>query len=242
MIDFLLLLIGGLAGGFVSGLTGFGVGLTAFPFWLAATSPAIAAQLAAAGGALGQLQTIHSIWPSVRWRNVGHFVIAGLFGVPLGTVLLPMIPDKQFKVGIGVFLVLFCSFLLISRGQWILRRNHPIGDLLVGFGGGVMAGVSGLSGPLPIIWASLHDWPRDQKRALFQVFNLTILLAMLTASAVAGLMTLDFLFAFALAIPGTVIGSQLGLTVYRRMDARGFDRLVLAILAASGAVLVANNI
>lgn len=242
MFEALLLFLGGLSGGFVSGMTGFGVGLTALPFWLAATSPIIAAQLAAAGGAAGQLQTIRSIWPAVRWRHVGHFTIAGLMGVPLGTLVLPAIPEQSFKLGIGIFIVAFCSYLMISRGAWVLRRSHPVGDTAIGFGGGFMAGVSGLSGPLPIIWASLHDWPRDQKRALFQVFNLTILIAMLTASAVAGLMTLDFLIAFGFAIPGTIIGSHLGLMVYRRIDARGFDRLVLAVLIASGLTLITMNL
>ncbi len=239
--DHILILAGGFAGGFISGLTGFGTGLTAMPFWLAATPPVIAAQLAAAGGAIGQIQTIHAIWPSVRWSHVGHFVIAGLIGVPIGTLLLPMIPERLFKLGIGLFLITFCSFMLAARGRWLLTTRRPIGDILVGFGGGVMAGVSGLSGPLPIVWATLHDWTRNDKRALFQVFNLTILVAMLAASAVAGLMTRDFFLALAFAVPGTIVGSHVGMATFRRLDARGFDRIVLAILIISGVVLVATN-
>jgi uncharacterized membrane protein YfcA len=46
-----IILLGGFAGGFVSGLTGFGNSLVAIPIWLWTLSPALAAPLAAAGGA-----------------------------------------------------------------------------------------------------------------------------------------------------------------------------------------------
>lgn len=241
-LDHFLILLGGLAGGFVSGLTGFGTGLTAMPFWLAATQPVIAAQLAAAGGALGQVQTIRTIWPAVRWHHVGHIVVAGLIGVPLGTLLLPLIPERAFKMGVGLFLVVYCAFMLIASGRWLLTVRRPFADMTSGFIGGVMTGLSGLSGPAVIVWASLHDWTRDEKRALFQVFNLTILLAMLIASALAGLMTGAFFTALAFAGPGIILGNQIGIMAFRRLDARGFDRIVLGILMLSGLVLVASNL
>lgn len=240
-LEYLLLFGGGLVGGFVSGLTGFGTGIAAMPFWIAAAPAVIAAQLAAAGGAVGQIQTIHSIWAHVRWRDLSHFILAGLVGVPIGTLLLPLISERAFKVGVGVFLIVFCGFLLWARGRWLLTRRRPIADVGIGFGGGIMAGVAGLSGPLPIVWASFHDWPREQKRALFQIFNLVILLTMLISSALAGLMTPAFFVALALAIPGTVIGSYFGLLVYQKLDSRGFDRVVLWLLVATGLALIVAN-
>jgi uncharacterized membrane protein YfcA len=45
-----VVLAGALAGGFANGLTGFGTGLTALPFWLQVVEPVIAAQLASACG------------------------------------------------------------------------------------------------------------------------------------------------------------------------------------------------
>ncbi|MEM7777117.1 MAG: sulfite exporter TauE/SafE family protein [Pseudomonadota bacterium] len=239
---YILLGLGGLAGGFISGLTGFGTGLAAMPFWLLAAAPPVAAQLAAAAAVIGQIQTIRVIWPAVRWRNLGHFVIAGLIGVPIGTLLLPMVPADVFKLGVGIFLVGFCAFMLLARQTWLLTKRRFFGDVAIGFGGGVLGGLSGLPGPLPIAWASLHDWPRDEKRALFQVFNFAVLSAMLAASAVAGLMTSAVFIGMAIVVPGVLLGNHIGVIVYRRLDARRFDRIVLAILLLSGLGLIISNI
>jgi len=237
----LMVLLGALVGGFFAGLTGFGTGLSAMPFWLSAVSPVVAAQLAAGCGALGQAQTIGTIWPSVRWRYVGHFVVAGLIGVPFGTVLLTLIPERTFKLGVGLFLIAFCTYMTLARGRTMLRKRRPLADITVGFSGGIMSGLAGLSGPLPTAWATLHDWPRDEKRALFQTFNLIILIAMLISSAIAGQMSWAFGKAMLIAVPGTLIGTRLGSTLYRRLDVRGFDRIVLAVLLASGLALVWSN-
>jgi uncharacterized membrane protein YfcA len=52
---------------------------------------------------------------------------------------------------------------------------------------------------------------------------------------------LRFLVALAVALPGTVGGAWLGSRLYRRLDDRRFDRLVLVLLLISGLGLVWSN-
>ena len=111
-------------------------------------------------------------------------------------------------------------------------------DGFVGWGGGVLGGLAGLSGALPTIWASLRGWGKDERRAVFQGFNLAILGATLIAHAVAGLLTPDVGHAVLLALPGTLIGSVLGQQVYRRLDDHRFDRVVLMFLGIAGVALM----
>lgn len=240
--EIVIILAGALAGGFVNGLTGFGTALTAMPFWLNAVTPAIAAQLAAAGGVVGQLQTLPAIWHAIRWRDVGHYIIAGLAGVPLGVWLLPHVSPRAFKLAVGVLLVTYCSYVLIDRGRLRVRYANRGIDALVGFGGGFLGGLAGMSGPLPTVWAGLRGLDKADKRALFQSFNLSILVAMLIASAINGLMTTAFFRAFLIALPGTIIGARLGQWVYERLDQRRFDAVVLSLLALSGVMLLWSNL
>jgi uncharacterized membrane protein YfcA len=114
--------------------------------------------------------------------------------------------------------------------------------MAVGFGGGVMSGIAGLSGPLPIIWATFKPWSRDEKRALFQSYNSTILLATVVSSAVAGLLPWEFWLALLICVPATFVGVQLGALAYRRLDDRRFDRVVVSLLLLMGVSLVAMNI
>ena len=112
-----LILLGALAGGIVNGLTGFGTALTALGIWIYAIPPTVAASLAIICSVVSQTQTLHLIWRKIDWKRVLVFVVPGLIGVPFGTLLLPHIDPKLFKFGIGCFLVVYPSYVLIRKRQ-----------------------------------------------------------------------------------------------------------------------------
>jgi len=243
--DIALLLFGALLGGFTNGLTGFGTALTAVPVWIQIMSPPMAGALGAAAGVTGQIQTMHHIWHAIDWRRAATFIVPGLIGVPVGTLLLPMIDIRQFKLGVGAVLVVYCGFQLLSAKlarTGVSTSGGRLADMAVGFGGGVMSGLAGLSGPLPIIWATFKPWSRDEKRALFQTFNFTILLTTVISSAIAGLLPRAFWISLLLCVPATFVGVHLGTLAYRRLDDRRFDRVVISLLLAVGVSLIVTNI
>jgi uncharacterized membrane protein YfcA len=236
-----LVVAGALAGGFANGLTGFGTALTGLPIWLQAVEPLIAAQLASACGVVSQVATMPAVWRSIDWRHLAPMLIAGLLGVPFGTWVLPYVSLTAFRLGVGVLLIGYCSFMLLAPGRLVLTGRSRTADAFVGFAGGILGGLAGLSGALPTVWATLQAWSKDERRAVFQAFNLTILSAMLLTSLVQGLIGWRFVAAGALALPGTLIGSWWGSRLYRRLDDRRFDRLVLLLLLVSGLGLVSWN-
>ncbi len=65
-LEIAVLLAGALLGGFVSGLTGFGLALTAIPFWLLVASPPLVAALATASSVVSQAQTFHLVWRHIE--------------------------------------------------------------------------------------------------------------------------------------------------------------------------------
>jgi uncharacterized membrane protein YfcA len=206
----------------------------------------VAAELAAASAVVGHVQTIPRVWSAIRWRRTLLFVAAGLMGVPIGTWLLPQISVRGFKLTVGFVLVAYCGYLfwMMVRppGGPSRERGGSLADAAVGFGGGVMAGVAGLAGVLPIIWSTLKPWNKDEKRALVQSFNLTMLSAMLVSSWLAGLVTAEFWRSLVVALPATIIGAQFGARLYWRLDAHRFDRVVLALLFLSGISLIVSNL
>lgn len=233
-----LILAGALAGGFVNGLTGFGTALTGLPMWLQAVEPLVAAQLASACSVLGHVTTLPAMWRAMDWPRLAPMLIAGLVGVPIGTWLLPWISLAAFKLAIGLLLIGYCSFMLFAAGRVTLSSGGRGAEAVVGFAGGILGGIAGLSGVLPTIWAALKSWPKDDRRVMFQAFNMTLLTAMLVASLVQGLVGVRFLLALAVAVPGTLLGSWLGVRLYQRLDDRRFDRIVLIVLLLSGIGLV----
>ncbi len=239
--EHLLILAGALLGGFVNGLSGFGMTLVALPFWVYAVPPVVAAQLGAAGGVIGHLQTLPAIWPLISREAIGRYIVAGLLGVPIGTALLPFVDPRMFKLGVGFILVTFCLFHLFGREHLRSDRGGAPADAVVGFLGGFLGGLAGISGALPTMWASVRGLGKEGKRVLFQSFNTTMLTAMLCASAVQGLLTWELGRALLISLPGSILGAQFGHWAYRRLDDHHYDRIVLALLLLSGIGLLWAN-
>jgi uncharacterized protein len=233
-----LVLLGALAGGIVNGLTGFGTGLTAMALWLYAISPTTAASLVIICSVVSQFQTLPLIWRAIWWERVLPLVVPGVLGVPIGTLLLPHIEPRFFKIGVGSFLVVYSTYVLARKVQINSAWGGRIADGVVGFGGGVLGGLTGFSGVLPIVWSDIRGWAKEQRRGVVQAFNLSILSFALVSHALSGLLTRQVAVVAAIALPATIAGAWLGSRIYRRLADRGYQRAVMMLLLLSGLALI----
>lgn len=237
-----LVLAGAFFGGLVSGLTGFGTGLTALPFWIHAMPPLLASPLVVVCSVVAQLQTLPAIWHAVELRRIMPFVIGGVLGVPIGIALLPHISVQAFKAGLGLLLVVSCGFFLLTKVRFAVRWGGRLADAASGFGGGVLGGLAGLAGPLPTVWTGVRGWDKDTRRAVLQGFNLSILAFTLVLQTAAGLVTVELSKMLLSALPGTLFGAWCGRRLYGRLDTRGFERIVLLLLATAGIGLILTSL
>src|ERR1700742_3682304 len=110
-----LLLFGALAGGFVSGLAGFGTALMTLGIWLYVLPPSTAVPLVLICSVISQVATLPAMWRSFDFTLVWPFVIGGLLGVPLGTLLIAYADPGVFKLTVGAFLLVFPTALYFSK-------------------------------------------------------------------------------------------------------------------------------
>jgi uncharacterized membrane protein YfcA len=232
---------GALAAGYVTGLTGFGTGLIALGFWLHVIDPLLAAPLVVICSVVAQTQTFFTIRHAVKIRRLWPFILGGLAGVPFGAFVLDSIEADVFRAALGVFLVLYTSVMLWNRSFPVIAWGGRPADAVVGFGGGVLGGTAGLSGPLPTLWCGLRGWTKDEQRAVFQPFNLTILLCALAAYGALGVLNADVGLLTLICLPGTLLGARLGALSYGRVNDRQFRIIVLWLLFASGATLTLSS-
>jgi uncharacterized protein len=236
-----LLLLGALAGGFVSGLAGFGTALMALGIWLYVLPPSLAVPLVLICSVVAQSSTLPSMWRSFDFTLVWPFIIGGLLGVPVGTVLIHYVNPSTFKLGFGIFLLIFPALLFFNREPMKSSFGGRIADAGVGFAGGVLGSLAGLSGPMPILWSSVRGWTKSERRGIFQTYNWTILFVALCMQAATGLVESKVLWLALLAFPGTVIGAALGARVYHALNDRNFSDVVLVLLLISGISLLWSN-
>jgi len=237
-----LLFVGALAGGFVSGLAGFGTALMALGIWLYVLPPSLAVPLILVCSVVAQSSTLPSMWRSFDLTLVWPFVIGGLAGVPLGTRLVAHADPNVFKLTIGVFLLVFPVALHFNRDLPAIRFGGKFADGAIGFAGGILGGLAGLSGPLPILWASIRGWGKDERRGVFQLFNFTVLAAALALQILTRMVDTQLIWLALVAFPGTIVGAALGARVYHAMSDRNFNDVVLALLFLSGIGLVWTSI
>jgi hypothetical protein len=240
-VAYALLLVGALAGGFVSGLAGFGTGLMALGVWLYVLPPSVAVPLVLICSVTAQSATLPSMWRSFDLTLVWPFLIGGLLGVPLGTMLVAHADPNVFKLTIGVLLLVFPTALYFSAPM-SFEFGGRIADGIIGFIGGILGGLAGLSGPLPILWASIRGWGKDERRGIFQTFNWTVLFIAFCLQAASGLVGREVIWLAVLAFPATMLGTWLGARFYHALSDRNFCDMVLGMLVLSGAILIWNSV
>ena len=242
LATYAILLFGALAGGFVSGLAGFGTALMALGIWLYILPPAVAVPLVLICSVSSQISTLPSMWKLLDFRLALPFVVGGLIGMPIGTLLVARADPQHFKLSVGAMLLVFPAALYFIRKPMAFRFGGRPADAVVGFAGGILGGLAGLSGPLPTLWASVRGWSKDQRRGVFQIFNGTVLGAALCLQIANGFVKMDVAWLAMLALPGTLSGARIGMRTYQALSDRNFYDVVLALLFMSGLGLLWSSI
>ena len=236
--DLPVVLMGAFAAAFVVGAAGFGDALVAAAVWLHFFPPVEAAPLIVLTGLVVHVIALARLRRELEYRHLAPFLGLGILGVPLGTWLLAHVAAEPFRLAIGGFLLVYGIGLLLMKTPPLIRWGGRGLDAVAGGIGGVLGGLAGMSGAVPAVWCGLRGWPKPAARGVSQPYILIMHLFSLAAMAWAGLVSLVTLERFAWGVPAILVGTVVGIALYRRLDDMTFRRLVLAMLAVAGMTLV----
>lgn len=233
----LVLWSGAFLGAFVAGAGGFGFALAASSIWLHRLTPVQTTTLVVGCGAI-----LHSgmVWPmrrSIVFSRLWPFVLGCLFGIPLGVRLLASLDLAVLKHMLGALLVLFGVYALFARRLPGVSGGGRAADATIGFVGGILGGLGGFSGVLPMIWTQLRGWPAKEARAVYQPYIIVAQVATLLTIGVYGL-DRSGLWLIVLSLPALLAGCWLGWSLYGLFDESVFRRVVAIGVALSGLSLI----
>ena len=238
----LVVALGAALGGFVQGLSGFAFARVAVAVWSPLLPPAVVGPLAVFGSLFGQILGAGQIRRGFDARRALPMLAGGLLGVPVGVALLSQVNQTAFRLVIGLLLLAWSLSVLFGRGLPVVRGGGSLADAVAGLAGGVMGGLAGLTGPAPVLWTMLRGWDRLAARSAFQAFNLVIQAAAMAAYLAAGAVGREagsLFFIVGVAMLGSTL---LGTWLYGRVDEVRFRRVVLWLLALSGAALIETTV
>lgn len=172
---------------------------------------------------------------SVDWRGLLPYLGGGLGGLGVGVGILLLVDRHQYAGAFGGFLMVYGVVMLLRRPV-VLRAMPGWMDAVAGFLGGVTGGAAAFPSAFVTIWCGMKGWDKARQRAVVQPFILIMqVLGLATISLVrghgagGGFDAVDVLF-----VPASLLGTAVGLMLFRRMTDRQFGLAVNALLLVSG--------
>lgn len=228
--------------GFCSGVIKTGVGIGSGVFLLSTLALAFPAKLALGLGAPMMLASdalgLHYYWK--QWASpaiIGRLLGAAVPGLIVGTLLIPIIPAKAFRVGVGVFGIMYSVSTLwpqfppavkLKKAVQAINQRYDskriyIFGALGGFGT-VLAHAGGL------LWSLFLLTEVKDKRTfvgtiicMFFITNTYKMFAYLSV----GSLSADYLVSILPVIPLIFLGSYAGNVLNKKMNPIVFKRIVL---------------
>jgi hypothetical protein len=175
-------------------------------------------------------------WRRVHASSAGWLVLWTLAGIPLGLLLLKKLAEPAVESILGVVVVAFSVYSLVSRRDFELKTDRWVG--FFGFTAGVLGGAYGMNGPPLAIYGSLRRWSPEHFRATLQAYFLPASLAGMGGYWFAGLWTPAVNRFHFVSLPGVLVAIFLGRAINRRMRNRQFIFYIHLGLTVIGAVLL----
>ncbi|HWB52195.1 MAG TPA: sulfite exporter TauE/SafE family protein [Stellaceae bacterium] len=222
-------------GGLVKGVTGVGLPLVLVPLATQFVQVPVAVALVSVSMVVTNLQQSMEGGSTARaLRQLWPIMVPLAAGGVIGTHLLITIDRRRLDLVIGIsFLALAVLLLSLPRVR-LVGRAARWGGPFVGFGAGVLGGMSAIFGPPMIAYMVSTGVPPDTFVKHMAVLALTASVTMLLVLGGSGAMSGgDFLMSAAAMIP-IQLGMPLGRWLRGAIKPDWFRVLVLVVLAASG--------
>jgi uncharacterized protein len=181
--------------------------------------------------------------PAVDWGGLAPAMLAAVPGLPIGALLVRVVPADALRVAIGVIVCVLVADRVLRRA----RAGLPPGRLtagIAGFSAGVLTTSTTTNGPPLALWLGGRGLAptvvRDTVSAAFLLLDFVgigVVLAVVGPHrALAEARWLPAL------IPVVLAGHLAGSWLFRRLPAHRYDQLLLLAVAAAGALSIGSGL
>jgi uncharacterized protein len=199
---------------------------------------------------LSNARVLWSVRESFDLKSWGVPVLGLAVGMPIGIYFFQNLNNNQFRIGIGLTLIL-AVILIVSMRQTnyikniIKQSNWEPGNftaISAGFVAGILGGSVAIPGPPMIVYGAFlmasGEWTGDKMKAVFTGFFGTLMLYRFAGLILSGDVSEVLLMEALIALPSLFIGSALGIWVYEKIPKKAFQWLVIIGLTINALILL----
>lgn len=237
---FLLFVFATFFGGFVSGFSGFAMGLVVSGVWLYIITPVQTAALIAGYGLLTQGYGIAKLRHELSWQDIWPLTLGTAVGIPIGVMLLTHINPTYLRFGVGVLLIVYATYNLVHPPVKPMKISAPA-DVAIGFSNGLLGGLTGLGGIISTISCQWRGWSRDKQRSVFQPVLFAAFVIISISQLIAGSYTIETVELYGIGLPFMVAGIWVGFKLYGTINDETFRKAVLILILLAGVSLIVSS-
>ena len=182
------------------------------------------------------LMVLAGTWRETRWGAAGTLLLGAAVGVPIGALLVAVLPEGPLLVVVGSLALLGIALAALPRAGVVLRGWT--GAVASGVAAGFVNAAAGVGGPLVSAYGMAQRWDRESFVATAQVVLLGINVASLLLKGLPDLHA----GVWAAGAVAMGVGVVAGGPVSRRIGPVAGRRLVLAVATAGAGATVVRGL
>ena len=237
----ILLVLGAVAVGFFAkGVTGLGGPPLAIPVLASFMGVEYAVAVVAIPAALANFWLMienRSSAPGTRWF-LAPMLATGVVGTILGVWVLLSISDRIMSVLLGLLLLMYITWYVVKPGRKVDDRTARRLAAPAGFGAGVLAGATGISGP--VVATYVHSMNLGRSAFVFAIsvpFFFLGSMQIVSLAALGGYDRSRVIAGIIACIPVLVV-TPIAMRLGKRLSVQTFQYVVLVVLGVAAVQLL----
>ena len=174
-------------------------------------------------------------WQRVEFASSWRLVCTTLMGIPIGVLLVKVLPGTLITRPLGIFMIAFGLYRLANLQ--LVKLDSALWAFPFGFVAGILGGAYNTNGPLIVVYGEMRRWLPAQFRATLQSYFMPTGLGIVVSHAVAGLWNLKIFQLYGLSLPGILVAIAIGGWINQQLPVERFQVLLSGLLIIFGMLL-----
>lgn len=189
--------------------------------------------------------TVTTGWRQINYRELIPLVFAALAGIPVGLVMVTVIPVKIITGLLGVALIAYGGYSAsrksLTSEDTQDRKRKPLWSLLFGFASGVFGSAYNFNGVPVAVYGSIRGWKPRTFRSTMQAYFLMSGTLIVAGQGLSKMWTANLFVLYFFSLPVIAAAIAVGTILHKNIPTAKFQRYVFFLITTLGVVLFVKS-